>query len=85
MTGWREYDLLGPSTFMCAGVPGRLQALLEGYGVPAEHYNDAMRRRLTTLMMLHRACDLRHIAIRDWQCSVGRLEDLEALIWPKTL
>ncbi|WP_414633679.1 phosphotransferase [Paracoccus marcusii] len=21
MTGWREYDLLGPSTFMCAGVP----------------------------------------------------------------
>lgn len=85
MTGWREYDLLGPSTFMCAGVPARLQAFLEGYGVPAETYDHAMRRRLTTLMMLHRASDMRGIAITDWQSSVRKLEDLEDLIWPKTL
>lgn len=85
MTGCREYDLLGPSTFMCAGVPDRLRALLEGYGMSAEDYDDAMRRRLTTLMMLHRASDLRHIAINDWQSSVRRLDDLENLIWPKTL
>ncbi|TGN56940.1 aminoglycoside phosphotransferase family protein [Paracoccus liaowanqingii] len=85
MTGWREYDLLGPSTFMCAGVLGRLRAFLEGYGVPAEDYDDAMRRRLTTLMMLHRASDMRGIAISDWQSSVRKLEDLEDLIWPKAL
>lgn len=85
MTGWREYDLLGPSTFMCAGVPDRLRGFLEGYGVPAEDYDDAMRRRLTTLMMLHGASDMRGIAITDWQSSVRKLEDLEDLIWPKTL
>ena len=85
MTGWREYDLLGPSTFICAGVPGRLQSFLEGYGVTAEDYDDAMRRRLTTLMMLHGASDMRGIAIPDWQSSVRTLGDLEDLIWPKTL
>jgi hygromycin-B 7''-O-kinase len=85
MTRWREYDLLGPSTFMCAGVPDRLRAFLEGYGVPAEDYDDAMRRRLTTLMMLHGASDMRGIAITDWQSSVRKLEDLEDLIWPRTL
>lgn len=85
MTGWREYDLLGPSTFMCAGVPGRLQSFLEGYGVTAEDYGDAMRRRLTTLMMLHGASDMRGIAIPDWQSSVRTLGDLEDLIWPKTV
>lgn len=85
MTGWREYDLLGPSTFMCAGVPGRLQSFLEGYGVTAEDYDDAMRRRLTTLMMLHGASDMRGIAIPDWQSSVRTLGDVEDLIWPKTL
>ena len=85
MTGWREYDLLGPSTFMCAGVPDRLRAFLEGYGVPAEDYNNAMRRRLTTLMMLHGASDMRGIAICDCQASVRKLEDLEDLIWPKAL
>lgn len=85
MTGWREYDLLGPSTFMCAGVPDRLQAFLEGYGVTAEDYDDAMRRRLTTLMMLHGASDMRGIAIPNWKSSVRTLEDFENLIWPKTL
>lgn len=83
MTGWREYDLLGPSTFMCAGVPGRLRALLEGYGLSDDDYDDAMRRRLTTLMLLHRASDLRYIAIEGWQSLVARMEDLEELIWPR--
>lgn len=85
MTGWRKYDLLGPSTFMCAGVPGRLKSFLEGYGVTPEDYDDAMRRRLMTLMMLHGASDMRGIAIPDWQSSVRTLGDLEDLIWPKTL
>jgi hygromycin-B 7''-O-kinase len=32
MTGWGEYDLLGPSAFMTAGKPGRVRALLHGFG-----------------------------------------------------
>ncbi|MGY9046133.1 hypothetical protein P775_00695 [Puniceibacterium antarcticum] len=51
----------------------------------AKDYDDAMRRRLTTLMMLHGASDLRHIAISEWKSSVRRLEDLEDIIWPKIL
>lgn len=85
MTGWHEYDLLGPSTFMCAGVPGRLRAFLEGYGLVLSSYDRAMRRRLATLMMLHRASDLRNIAVVDWQSSVERFEELEELIWPKDI
>jgi hygromycin-B 7''-O-kinase len=32
MTGWRDYDLLGPSAFMAAGRPGRVRSLFEGFG-----------------------------------------------------
>ena len=34
MTGWGEYDLLGPSTFAAGGMPGRARRLLRGSGVP---------------------------------------------------
>jgi len=37
------------------------------------------------LTMLHGACDIRGIAIRDWQLSVIRLENFEEFLWPKTL
>ncbi len=83
MTGWGEYDLLGPSTFMCAGVPGRLRSLLQGYGVTANTYDAKMRRRLMTLMVLHRASDLRKIDIAGWASAINRLHDVEDLIWPK--
>ena len=46
-------------------------------------FGDVMRRRLTTLMMLHGASDMRGIAIPDWQSSVKTLGDLEDLIWPR--
>ena len=32
MTGWGEYDLLGPSAFMAAGRAGRVESLFEGFG-----------------------------------------------------
>ncbi len=82
MTGWREYDLLGPSTFMCSGRPGRLKRLFDGYGLAPGACGPTMRRRLLTLMMLHRASDLRNIRIVDWQARIGRLSDLEDVIWP---
>ncbi|AMJ61367.1 aminoglycoside phosphotransferase family protein [Bosea sp. PAMC 26642] len=82
MTGWREYDLLGPSAFMAAGRPGRVCSLLRGFG-----YGDAVdpivRRRLLTLIFLHRASDpMRHICIEGWEHRINRLTDLEDLIWP---
>ena len=33
MTGWGEYDLLGPSAFMTAGLPRRVRSLLRGLDI----------------------------------------------------
>ncbi|MGE7472684.1 aminoglycoside phosphotransferase family protein [Bosea sp. NPDC003192] len=82
MTGWREYDLLGPSAFMCAGLPGRVCCLLEGYGLEPRMLGSEMRRRLLTLMVLHRASDLRHVYIEGWETRIRKLVDLETIIWP---
>ncbi len=82
MTGWREYDLLGPSAFMCAGLPNRVCSLLEGYGLEPGTLGAAMRRRLLTLMVLHRASDLRNIGIEGWEARISKLTDLENVLWP---
>ena len=39
MTGRGEYDLLGPSAFMTAGVPRRVRRLFEGFGYSAADIN----------------------------------------------
>lgn len=83
MTGWREYDLLGPSAFMCAGMPGRIRSLLQGYGLAATECDRAMRRRLLTLMVLHRASDLRNIYIDGWENRIDNLLDLADVVWPE--
>jgi len=80
--GWREYDLLGPSAFMCGGEPGRVRRLLEGYGLRMADLDDRMRRRLLVLTALHRASDFRNIAIDGWETRINRLVDLEHIIWP---
>jgi hygromycin-B 7''-O-kinase len=83
MTGWGEYDLLGPSAFMTAGMPGRVQRLFRGFGYSTADMNQALTRRLLTLMLLHRASDpLRHICIDRWQQKVDTLADLQGLLWP---
>lgn len=82
MTGWREYDLLGPSAFMCAGLPNRVRSFLEGYGLEPKALGAEMRRRLLMLMVLHRASDLRHIYIDGWEGRINKLADLETVIWP---
>ncbi len=82
MTGFGEYDLLGPGVFMTAGVPRRLAALLRGYGYADADLTPALRRRLMLLMLLHRFSDLaRHLRIEGWQ-QAESLEALERLIWP---
>jgi hygromycin-B 7''-O-kinase len=83
MTGWGEYDLLGPSAFMTAGRPRRVQRLLQGFGYSKTDTTPALTRRLMALMLLHRASDpIRHICIESWQQKAGNLLELERLLWP---
>ena len=83
MTGWRDYDLLGPSAFMTAGRPHRVRSLFEGFGYKRADVDFALKRRLLALMLLHRASDpVRHICIEDWQQKAGDLVQLQELIWP---
>ncbi|MGE9008403.1 aminoglycoside phosphotransferase family protein [Leptospira interrogans] len=83
MTGWGDYDLLGPSAFMAAGSPRRMRSLFEGFGYAPADINPAMKRRLMALMLLHRASDpVRHICIEDWQGKAGNLSELQDLVWP---
>ena len=83
LTGWGEYDLLGPSAFMAAGRPRRVRSLFEGFGYSPADINFALKRRLMALMMLHRASDpIRHICIDGWQEKADNLNELQELIWP---
>ena len=83
LTGWREYDLLGPSAFMSAGRPGRVRNLFAGYGYTRADIDFALKRRLMALMLLHRASDLNsHICIEGWQEKAADLYQLQELIWP---
>jgi hygromycin-B 7''-O-kinase len=83
MTGWGEYDLLGPSSFMSAGMPRRVRSLFEGFGYSKADIDPALKRRLMTLALLHRASDFnRQIWIEDWQDKAGDLFELQELLWP---
>jgi len=83
MTGFGEYDLLGPSAFMTAGMRRRVRSLLEGFGYSDAEINPAMKRRLMALLLFHRVSDpIRHIQIEGWQERAGDLVELQELLWP---
>jgi hygromycin-B 7''-O-kinase len=83
MTGWGEYDLLGPSAFMAAGIPRRVRSLFAGFGYSSVDMNFTLQRRLMALLLLHRASDpVRHICIEGWQQRAGDLFALQELLWP---
>ena len=83
MTGWKEYDLLGPSAFMTAGMPRRVESLFRGFGYSRADINSTLKRRLMALMLLHRASDpISHICIDGWQQKAGDLFELQELLWP---
>jgi hygromycin-B 7''-O-kinase len=83
MTGWGEYDLLGPSAFMTAGLPRRVRSLFEGFGYSQTDINPTLKRRLMALLLLHRFSDpVRHICIDDWQEKADDLFELQELLWP---
>jgi len=82
-TGWGEYDLLGPSVFLAAGMPRRVRSLLTGFGYSRADMTPALARRLMMLALLHRFSDLnRQICIENWQQQAGDLFELERLLWP---
>jgi hygromycin-B 7''-O-kinase len=83
LTGWKEYDLLGPSAFMAAGRPRRVRSLFEGFGYAPADINFTLKRRLMALMLLHRASDpVSHICIEGWQQKADDLKRLQELVWP---
>jgi hygromycin-B 7''-O-kinase len=83
MTGWKEYDLLGPSAFMTAGLPRRVDSFFRGFGYSKADIDSTLKRRLMALMLLHRASDpVRHICIEGWQQKAGDLFDLQEMLWP---
>jgi hygromycin-B 7''-O-kinase len=83
MTGWCEYDLLGPSGFMTAGMPRRVRSLFEGYGYSSADINPDLKRRLMALTLLHRFSDpVRQICIDGWQQKAADLHQLQDLLWP---
>jgi len=83
MTGFADYDLLGPSAFMTAGMPRRVRSLFEGFGYSSADVTLDLKRRLMALMLLHRASDpVRHICIEDWQARANDLLELQDLLWP---
>lgn len=82
MTGWGEYDLLGPSAFMTAARPGRVRSLFDGFGFARAEVGFALKRRLMALMLLHRHSDLNKICIEGWQQKADDLLQLQELIWP---
>ena len=80
MVGPAEYDLLGPSTFLGAGRPARVRALLRGAGAAL---TPALRERLMLLLILHRHGDLDvQIAIDGWR-DAPSVDALAELIWPE--
>ena len=83
LTGWRDYDLLGPSAFMAAGQPRLVRSLFEGFGYSRANIDFTLKRRLMALMLLHRFSDPnRRICIEGWQRKADDLVDLQELIWP---
>jgi hygromycin-B 7''-O-kinase len=53
MTGWGEYDLLGPSAFMTAGMRGRVANLFRGFGYSGADLNPALTRRAGATALAH--------------------------------
>jgi hygromycin-B 7''-O-kinase len=83
MTGRGEYDLLGPSAFMTAGMPRRVRSLFGGFGYSAADITPDLKRRLMALMLLHRASDpVRSICIEGWQQNAADLHELQDVLWP---
>lgn len=81
MTGWGEYDLLGPSLFM-ATADRVAFAACPWAGLCPRGPHIELKRRLMALMLLHQASDpVRHLCIERWQDKADDFLQLQELIW----
>jgi hygromycin-B 7''-O-kinase len=79
LVGPREYDWLGPLSFLAAGHAARCRAFFGGYGVQPSASD---RLALMRLLLLHRYSKLPlQIAHPGW-LDAASFEALAALIWP---
>ena len=79
LLGPREYDWLGPLTFLASGHAPRCAAFFQGYGVVPDA---SERLALLRLLLLHRYSSLRaQIAHPGWQAA-PTFEALASMIWP---
>lgn len=82
MLGPPDYDLLGPATFLAAGDPVLLTALLDGYGLPLGERTRARRERWMVLLLLHRYSHLRvQVRLDGWQ-ELGSIGALAERLFP---
>lgn len=83
LSGPREYDLLGPATFLAGGVRERLAALLRGYEGPGADVSRLRARRLMRMLLLHRFANFDvQIGIEGWRERARGLDELERLVFP---
>ncbi|RYZ47684.1 MAG: hypothetical protein EOP07_26670 [Proteobacteria bacterium] len=83
MIGVADYDLIGPSTFLCAGDPELVTSLFKGYGFQFEGSKETTQRRLLLLLLLHRYSDLNsQLRIDNWASKARDFDQLASLIWP---
>jgi hypothetical protein len=81
--GAADYDLLGPATFLAAGDPVRLGALLAARGYSPDEVVPALRVRLMALLLLHRHSDLDvQLRIPGWRERAHSLDELAAIVFP---
>jgi hygromycin-B 7''-O-kinase len=83
MVGFKEYDLLGPSTFLASGDVGQVRALLSGFGYDDVAATRGLSERLMRLLLLHRYSNFDvQVRIEGWQNRVRDLDELALLLWP---
>ena len=79
LVGPREYDWLGPLSFLAAGRVGHCRAFFDGYGAAPD---PAQRLALMRLLLLHRYSNLpAQLAMPGWQ-QARSFEDLTERVWP---
>ena len=83
MTGFNEYDFLGPIMFLAGGDKRLISALLNGYGYPKDEQNENLQKRLMLLQILHRYSDFdAQLRIKEWRTKSSSIEELMKLAFP---
>ena len=82
LTGWGEYDLLGPSAFMTAGSQRRVRGLLRVSAIRMRICPAAEATADGADAAASRQRPVGHICIDGWQHKARDLFELAELLWP---